>query len=98
MHGYSVSHVRETHVGWQCADRRNINNRDNALYTHNTGPKSHNHTSGDEIIPNRLTRKSSHAVYLESGRLETQGLGSLRPIDPGSPNGHPQGIQRVRIF
>ena len=37
MHNaYSASHVRETHDALQCADRRNVNNRDNSLYTHKT--------------------------------------------------------------
>ena len=37
MHNvYSASHERETHAGWQCADLRTVNNRDNALYTHKT--------------------------------------------------------------
>ena len=74
MHNvYSATHTRETHAGWQSAYRRKVNNRDNALYTHNTGPKTQNHTSG--------------------GRLEAQGLWSLRPLDPGPPNGHIRGIQ-----
>ena len=53
MHSaYSAPHARETHAGWQCADQRNVNNRDN----HNTRTKHaqyrgkmHNSTPGGEI-------------------------------------------------
>ena len=37
MHSaYSAPHARETHAGWQYADQRNVNDRDNILYTHKT--------------------------------------------------------------
>ena len=57
MHSaYSAPHARETHAGWQCADRRKVNNRNNALYTHFTSTlhtnythKTHISISGGEI-------------------------------------------------
>ena len=36
MHSaYSAPHAKETHAGRQCADQRNVNNKD-ALFTHKT--------------------------------------------------------------
>ena len=53
---YSGPYARETHAGWQCADRRKVNNRDHTLYTHFTRTlhakyidKIHNSTLGGEI-------------------------------------------------
>ena len=53
---YSAPHAREIHAGRQYADWRNVNNRNNTLYTHFTRSlhakyidKIHNSTPGGEI-------------------------------------------------